>query len=87
MRIIFPFVIFIVFINGVSLCEGEDGSGNQHKKSFSLSANNKNLTFEEIDLLVDELLKQRKNDKIDTSASSNDNLHLIYKKREENRIP
>jgi len=60
MRIIFPFVIFIVFITGVSLCEGEDGGGNQDTQSSCLPAKDKDSTFEEIDRLVDQLLKSKK---------------------------
>jgi len=85
MRIIFPFVIFIVLIAGVSLCEGEDGSDSQNRQSSSLSVNNKNFTFEEIDLLVDQLLKSKKNDNADTIASSESILNLIYEKQAADR--
>ena len=85
MRKILPIVIFAVLLWFVSLFAAGDPNDNQDHQSASVTANNKNLTFGEIDRLVDQHLKWKQNGNIDTIGSADNILNLIYTKRDEDR--
>lgn len=85
MRIFFHFAIIVLLAMNAFLCEASSRNDDLDRQSHSLLLNDKSLTLEDIERIVDQLLEERKKDNIDTIEFSNNLLNKIYEKREEDK--
>ena len=85
MKLFVLFATFALFTMHVSGCGERSASDDIQSQRFSFPSITENLTFEDIDRLVDQLLERSKEGNTDTSSFANDLLLLISENRENDK--